>query len=122
MPVALHYNTIQTGAASAFLEDNESGNESIKLLFFFSFFFTAHLRLHVTHQYAQEKQQQQQKGGKQNRSKHTKSRCCYPKPGYVGVLCSGLSNFNATSAALICRYADDNGDSVHAPIGTEVSV
>lgn len=46
MPVALHYNTIQTGAVSAFLEDNESGNESIRLLF-----FTAHLNLYVTHHY-----------------------------------------------------------------------
>lgn len=41
MPVALHYNTIQTGAVSAFLEDNESGNESIRLIFFF--FFLLHI-------------------------------------------------------------------------------
>lgn len=37
MPVTLHYNTIQTGAVSAFLEDNESGNESIRLLFYCTF-------------------------------------------------------------------------------------
>lgn len=37
MPVALHYNTIQTDAVSAFLADNESGNESIRLLFYCTF-------------------------------------------------------------------------------------
>lgn len=47
MPVALHYNTIQTGAVSAFLEDNESGNESIRLLFLLHIYTPCYTPVHL---------------------------------------------------------------------------